>query len=119
MLDTIRKRDGRTVPFDTEKITNAIWKAFEASLSAKPHETAEEIAQQVVHNLRRNESIGIPTVEEVQDKVEEVLIENGFVRTAKSFILYRAERTRIREMYMRLMRVYDDLTNNAAIDSDI
>ena len=119
MLDTIQKRDGRTVPFDTEKITNAIWKAFEASHSAKPYVAAEEIAQQVVHNLRRDEGIGVPTVEQVQDMVEAVLIENGFVRTAKSFILYRAERNRIREMKTRLMRVYDDITNKAAIDSDI
>ena len=119
MLDTIRKRDGRTVAFDSEKITNAIWKAFEASHSAKPRVTAEEIAQQVVHNLRRNENIGVPSVEEVQDMVEAVLIENGFVRTAKSFILYRAERSRIREMNTRLMRIYDDITNKDAIDSDI
>ena len=119
MLDTIRKRDGRTVPFETEKITAAIWKAFEASHSAKPHETAEEIAMQVVHNLRRNEDLGVPTVEDVQDMVEAVLIENGFVRTAKSFILYRAERSRIREMNTRLMRIYDDITNKDAIESDI
>ncbi len=119
MLDTIRKRDGRTVPFETEKITAAIWKAFEASHSAKPYETAEEIAMQVVHNLRRSEDLGVPTVEDVQDMVEAVLIENGFVRTAKSFILYRAERSRIREMNTRLMRIYDDITNKDAIESDI
>ena len=105
MLDTIRKRDGRTVPFETEKITAAIWKAFEASHSAKPYETAEEIAMQVVHNLRRSEDLGVPTVEDVQDMVEAVLIENGFVRTAKSFILYRAERSRIREMNTRLSKI--------------
>ena len=45
------------------------------------------------------------------------LIENGFVRTAKSYILYRAERSRIREMNTRLMRIYDDITNKDAIDS--
>jgi len=119
MLDTIRKRDGRTVPFDADKITNAIVKAFEASHSAKTRIAAEEITREVVRNLKRSENISIPTVEDVQDMVESVLIERGFVRTAKSYILYRAERTRIREMDTRLMRIYDDITNKAAIDSDI
>lgn len=119
MITTIHKRDGRTVPFDSEKITHAIERAFEASHSAKTHETAEEITRQVIHNLERSEAIGVPSVEEVQDMVESVLIDNGFVRTAKSYILYRAERSRIREMNTRLMRIYEDITNKAAIDSDI
>ena len=119
MLDTIRKRDGRTVPFDPDKITNAIVKAFEASHSAKTRVAAEEITSEVIRNLQRSESISVPTVEDVQDMVESVLIEKGFVRTAKSYILYRAERTRIREMDTRLMRIYEDITNKAAIDSDI
>ena len=58
-------------------------------------------------------------MEDVQDAVERALIENGFVRTAKAYILYRAERSRIREMNTRLMRIYDDLTNKPAIESDI
>ena len=119
MLDTIRKRDGRTVPFDPDKITNAIVKAFEASHSAETRVAAEEITSEVIRNLQRSESISVPTVEDVQDMVESVLIEKGFVRTAKSYILYRAERTRIREMDTRLMRIYEDITNKAAIDSDI
>ena len=119
MLDTIRKRDGRTVPFDPDKITNAIMKAFEASHSAKTLEAAEEMTREVIRNLDRSESIGVPSVEEVQDMVESVLIEHGFVRTAKSYILYRAERSRIREMNTRLMRIYDDITNKSAIESDI
>ncbi len=119
MLDTILKRDGRTVPFDKEKITNAIMKAFQASHSAKTRKSAEEMTKQVVEELERCENIGVPSVEEVQDMVESVLIENGFVRTAKSYILYRAERSRIREMNTRLMRIYDDITNKSAIDSDI
>lgn len=119
MQQMIRKRDGREVPFDAEKITNAIMKAFQASHSAKTVETARDLTRQVLENLNRDESIGIPTVEQVQDAVEQILIENGFVRTAKSYILYRAERSRVREMNTRLMRIYDDITNKAAIDSDI
>ena len=73
----------------------------------------------MLEELEKNEAIGEPTVEEVQDTVERVLIENGFVRTAKSYILYRAERSRVREMNTRLMRIYEDITNKAAVDSDI
>ena len=90
-----------------------------ASNSAKTIKTAEQLTRQVLDELEKNESIGEPSVEEVQDTVERVLIENGFVRTAKSYILYRAERSRIREMNTRLMRIYEDITNKAAIDSDI
>ena len=115
MPDTIVKRDGRKVPFDVEKITEAILKAFRASDSSKTREVAEQMAQQVVRELESD----TPSVEEVQDTVERVLVEHGFVRTAKSYILYRAERSRIREMNTRLMRVYDDITNKAAVDSDI
>ena len=101
MIDTIIKRDGRKVSFDPQKITDAIMKAFHASNSAKTIKTAEQLTRQVLDELEKNESIGEPSVEEVQDTVERVLIENGFVRTAKSYILYRAERSRIREMNTR------------------
>ena len=119
MIDTIKKRDGREVPFTPIKITEAIMKAFQASGSAKTEKTAQELTMQVVAELESSENIGIPTVEEIQDMVERVLIENGFVRTAKSFILYRAERSRVREMNTRLMRIYDDITFKPAQDSDI
>ena len=119
MIDIIIKRDGRKVPFDPQKITDAIMKAFRACNSAKTTKTAEQLTRQVLDELEKNECIGEPSVEEVQDTVERVLIENGFVRTAKSYILYRAERSRVREMNTRLMRIYEDITNKAAIDSDI
>ena len=119
MIDTIRKRDGREVPFTPVKITEAIMKAFQASGSAKTEKTAQELTLEVVAQLESSENIGVPTVEEIQDMVERVLIENGFVRTAKSYILYRAERSRVREMNTRLMRIYDDITFKPARDSDI
>ena len=58
-------------------------------------------------------------MEQVQDTVEKVLIENGHARTAKEFILYRAERTRIREMNTRLMKTMEDLTFQDAKDNDV
>ncbi len=120
MITSIKKRDGRIVPFDLDKIQHAVTKAFEGSGSAKGDETARAISEQVEKELENNESIGsVPTVEEVQDTVERVLIEKGFVRTAKAYILYRAERSRVREMNTRLMKVFEDIAYKDAIDSDI
>ena len=120
MIESIRKRDGRVVPFELDKIEHAVMKAFEASGSAKGEETAKLISQQVEKELDNNENIsGTPSVEEVQDTVERVLIEKGFVRTAKAYILYRAERSRVREMNTRLMKVFEDITYKDAVDSDI
>ena len=116
----IRKRDGRTVEFDQAKIENAILRAFQASSSAKGHETAQALAQKVVEELENNENVSsTPTVEQVQDTVERVLIEKGFVRSAKAYILYRAERSRVREMNTRLMKTFEDIVFKDAIDSDI
>ena len=116
----IRKRDGREVPFDADKIENAIFRAFQASSSAKGHETARALTEQVVAELENNENVSsIPSVEQVQDAVERVLIEKGFVRSAKAYILYRAERSRVREMNTRLMKTFEDITFKDAVDSDI
>ena len=116
----IRMRDGREVAFDQEKIVQAILASFKASGSAKGAETARALTEQVVAELENNESISAtPTVEQVQDTVERVLIEKGFVRSAKAYILYRAERSRIREMNTRLMRTFEDIVFKDAIDSDL
>ncbi len=120
MITSIRKRDGRIVPFEMDKIEHAIYKAFVGSGSKKGEETARVIAQLVEQELENNEGIGTaPSVEEVQDTVERVLIEKGFVRTAKAYILYRAERSRVREMNTRLMKVFEDIAYKDAVDSDI
>ena len=119
-ITNIRKRDGRTMPFDRAKIENAIFRSFQASGSAKGHETAEALTDRVMRELEDNENIsGVPTVEQVQDAVERVLIEKGFVRSAKAYILYRAERSRVREMNSRLMKTFEDITFKDAVDSDI
>ena len=120
MIQSIKKRDGRVVPFDLTKITDAVLKAFKASGSAKGEDTAREITRLVVEGLEHDEKISsVPAVEEVQDMVEKVLIENGFVRTAKAYILYRAERSRVREMNTRLMKTFEDITFKPASESDI
>ncbi|MCL5982812.1 MAG: anaerobic ribonucleoside-triphosphate reductase [Firmicutes bacterium] len=103
MFTEIRKRDGRIVPFDMEKITEAIFKAAKA-VGGENRKIAENLAKQVTSELQKQGYNGvIPTVEEVQDAVENTLIENGHARTAKVYILYRDRRTRIREGKSDLM----------------
>ena len=118
MITTIKKRDGREVAFNTEKIASAIYRAAQA-IGGHDYAMSEEIANRVVAYLEKEEHKSIPTVEEVQDAVEKILIEAGHARTAKEYILYRAERTRIREMNTRLMKTYEDLTFKAAKDNDV
>jgi len=118
MITKIRKRDGREVPFNVEKIANAIFKAASA-VGGKDYDTSLALAEKVVEQLEKRPDKKIPTVEEVQDVVEKVLIESGHARTAKEYILYRAERTRIREMNTRLMKVFEDLTFKPAAENDM
>ena len=118
MITCIRKRDGRTRPFDTEKIANAIYKAAQA-IGGHDYQTSLALANRVSAELEAQLGETPPTVEQVQDTVERVLIENGHARTAKEFILYRAERTRIREMNTRLMKTMEDLTFQDAKDNDV
>ena len=118
MIQTIVKRDGRQAPFKIEKIANAIYKAAQA-VGGNNYHSAEELARQVVAYIEQEEHNAAPSVEHIQDIVERVLIENGHSRTAKEYILYRAERTRHREMNTRLMKIYEDLTFKSAKDTDI
>ena len=118
MIQTIVKRDGREVPFELEKITNAIFSAAQV-LGGQDYETAKDLAGRVVNYLETELHEERPNVETIQDAVEKVLVESGHARTAKEYILYRAERTRVREMNTRLMKVYEDLTFKDAAENDI
>ena len=117
-IKKIIKRDGRTVDYDINKIADAIFKAAQV-LGGKDHDLSLEIAHEVEDYLLDVCHNQVPTVEQIQDAVEKVLIENGHARTAKEYILYRAERTRAREMNTKLMRIYEDLTFKDAKDNDI
>lgn len=97
MITKIKKRDGREVPFNIEKIANAIFKAASVT-GGKDYATAMALAERVVEHIESSPDKKVPGVEEIQDIVEKVLIEAGYARTAKEYILYRAERTRMREM---------------------
>lgn len=94
----VRKRDGKLEPFDQERITTAIWKAAKA-VGGKDRERAKMLSDQVVAELKKRfGEDGVPTVEEIQDIVEKVLIENGHARTAKAYILYRKQHQDMREL---------------------
>jgi uridine kinase len=91
------KRNGATVPFSKSRITNAIYRAA-VSVGGRDRQTAEKLSDQVVEILEsRYGPKQYPTVEEIQDIVEKVLIENGHARVSKAYILYREERSQRRK----------------------
>lgn len=125
MITKVIKRDGRQAAYNIEKIANAIHRALDASgeqtaadigrsYSAIAMDTAERVAEYLELTAERT-----PHIEEIQDMVERVLMECGYPETAKRYILYRAERTRVREMNTRLMQTYHDITNSDSKQSDI
>jgi uridine kinase len=96
-ITKIIKRSGDIVSFTPERITNAIYRAA-VSVGGRDHKTAENLSEQVVDILENTTPENrIPTIEEIQDIVEKVLIENGHAKVAKAYILYRDERARRRE----------------------
>ncbi|MHB8914173.1 MAG: ATP cone domain-containing protein [Minisyncoccota bacterium] len=104
MIPQIEKRDGRLVPFDFDKIVEAIWKAMMAAGEGS-HEDAVLVAHQVVGELARfskKYKSFLPTVEGSQDSVEKYLIINDYVKTAKSYILYRDKRAQLRAVHVEV-----------------
>lgn len=117
MPNKIRKRNGVVVQFDAEKIHSAIRKANQAV--GEEAMTPEMVAVLTRKVSEAVEGAEIPTVEQVQDRVEEQLIAYGFAKTAKAYILYRAEHAKIREAESTLMDIYKELTFRDAKDADI
>lgn len=119
MLMQIRKRDGRIVEFNEEKIATAIYKAAMA-VGGHNYQTAKELSRDVieyiVNTFPRNDLLDVETI---QDGVEKVLIEKGHAKTAKSYILYRAARTRTRESQTRLMKTYHGITYEEAEENNL
>jgi len=106
-VSMIRKRDGRVVAFDPNKITNAIHRAILA-VKGEDGELAAKLSAQVVAIVEEEFKDRIPSVEDVQNIVERVLIKNGYDSVAKAYILYRHKRTELREQ-KKLLGVTDDL----------
>lgn len=104
MIPNIEKRDGRLVPFDFDKISNAVWKAMLASEEGS-QDDATLVTHQVVSELGRfakKYKNFLPTVEGIQDSVEKYLILNDYVKTAKAYILYRDKRAQLRAAHTEI-----------------
>jgi len=107
-IKKIRKRDGRVVDFDQNKIAEAIWKAAKA-VGGKDRQLAGKLAAEVVERLGKQlKPRQIPSVEQVQDLVEVTLIDKGHARTAKAYILYRQKRAEIRKA-KTMLGIVDEL----------
>ena len=103
-ITQIRKRDGRIVAFDKEKITSAVFKAIVATGGKEDRTLAESLSTRVIEIL--DEKYGtetIPAVEDVQDVVERALVENGQAKVAKAYIIYRQKRAEIRREKQRIL----------------
>jgi len=104
VISKIRKRDGRVVDFKASKISNAIYKALVVTNRAD-YPLADRLASKTVQRLVQQgyDEANVPSVEDVQDIVESVLIEEGLSETAKAYILYRHERRKVREEKMKVL----------------
>ena len=116
MITKIKKRTGDIVQFNAQKIADAIRKANLESIDETfSGEQLKELTHKVVQSLTEK----IPGVEQIQDTVEKVLIAGNFASTAKAYILYRAEHTKMRQARANLMDIYNELTFAKAKDADI
>ena len=119
MFKKIVKRDGKIVDFKPEKIAEAIEKAGVATGEFKS-ERAKSIADKVVKRLEETVTKRTPSVEQIQDVVEQVLMESAFKKTAKAYITYRQERNKAREAQSDLMKIYRTISiSDASEDSDV
>lgn len=108
----IQKRDGSLEQFDIDKIKNAVLKAFNSvNSSIDVHDYSRVFDEKIFSELK--------TVEEIQDKVEQVLMENGYYDVAKSYILYRKHRENIRNSKTHLTKTFNDMLNVNATDNDL
>ena len=117
MIKTIKKRTGDIVKFNAQKITDAIKKANMESIDETfSKEQLSTITNNVIKALK---NLKTPGVEQIQDAVEKVLIAGNFASTAKAYILYRAEHTKLRQAKADLMDIDNELTFTKAKDADI
>lgn len=115
----VTKRDGRRMGFDQRKIEQAVGSAFRATDQRVPETVWSEIAGEVLLRLQPMGGETPPSVEAIQDLVEESLAVKGYYAVAKNYILYRAKRSKARDMKSRLMRIYEDITFTEASGSDM
>ncbi|MDO8627025.1 MAG: adenosylcobalamin-dependent ribonucleoside-diphosphate reductase [Candidatus Diapherotrites archaeon] len=103
----LQKRDGRVLEFDESKITEAIWKSAKA-VGGQDKKVAEDLTQKVLALLKKQFTADVvPTIEQVQDVVEKVLIESGHAKTAKAYIIYRQQRAELRKEKQKVLEKED------------
>lgn len=118
MIQSIIKRDGRVVLYEQSKIASAVLKSLEATGEGDAADAAR-VANAVQADLEAKYTATSPNIEAIQDAVEQELMNHGFNATAKAYILYRANRTRVREANTTLMKTIDEITNIDARASDM
>lgn len=124
MIKVIVKRDGRKVSFNERKIANAIRKALisihpdDKSTSEKEEKLIENLTSKVVNKIE-DKNLEEPTVENIQDIIEQVMIQADLAAEAKNFILYRQNRTNVRTYNTELTKIYRDLTSKSTADMDL
>ena len=115
----VKKRDGSTAAFNIKKVASAIRKAFDACDREYTDSVIDLIALRITSDFEPKIQNSLIDVEKIQDSAEKVLSESGYADVSKAYILYRAERTRVRNMNDRLMKTFEDITYRDATDSDI
>ena len=118
MITNIVKRDGRIASYSLEKIEEAIKKAIRAT-GGKNEKKAGVLAKKVEQNLIKKYDNKTPSVEQIQDEVEKVLIDNKLDKVAKAYILYRDNRNKVREMNSNLMKTFDKINNQDSKEFDL
>jgi uridine kinase len=108
-VKTIIKRDGQTVPYDRGRITNAIFKATAASSGGFGFDEAERLSTLVEQRTAESYADQVPTVEDLQDIVESILMENGHIKTARAYIIYRQKRMEVREAQRGAIEATDNI----------
>lgn len=123
MIKNVKKRDGRVIPFNEDRITRAIFlaadKVARKENKAADYTLSEQLTQDVVKVLNSRYTESVPGVEDIQDVVVKVLIETGHAKTSEEYITYRTERSRIRNSKTRLMKAIEEITFEEANEADI
>lgn len=123
LINFVKKRDGRVIPFNEDRITRAIFLAAtnvaEKEGTAPNYRVSEDLTKDVVKLLNTKYINSIPGVEDIQNAVVKVLIEKGHAKTSEEYIVYRSERSRIRNSKTRLMKSIGEITFSDANDADI
>lgn len=123
MVEFVKKRDGRTIPFNQDRITRAIFLAAtnvaEKEGTVPDYKVSEELTNDVIRLINKKFVDKTPGVEDIQDAVVKVLIESGHAKTSEEYIVYRTERSRVRNSNTRLMKSIEEITFEDADDADI